>query len=165
MRWPIGQVPRKIKRLLFGLRAVSTFPNARITTGMIRWAARKEYVASRRGTDPERPFTRENADTCEGEKKKRTEFAKGAGVKSEGARDAFGTVESLARSDSPESSYPTRQVGGGLTFSTAPDPAVREERLRPRSSGRVLVEASCAATESEHVDVAQREARQRTRLG
>jgi hypothetical protein len=75
-----------------------------------------------------------------------------------GARKRLGTrlpaLESLARSDGPETSYPTCQIGGRLTFSTAPDPAVREERLRPRSGGGVLVEAASTVTGSGHVDLA-----------
>lgn len=88
------------------------------------------------------------------ERRKEQVCRKGAEGNSEGFGTRLPALETLARSDGPEASYPTCQIGGRLTFSTAPDPAVREERLRPRSGGGVLVEAASTVTGSGHVDLA-----------
>ena len=161
---PIAQVARKIKLEAFVWPpAVSTFPHR---LGHDSKSFQNVYVASRREGRPRRTVHERNADTCYGEKKRTSLRRKGTEGNSGRAGEAFAALEALARSDGTETSYPTCQVGGRLTFSTTPDPAVREERLRPWTGSGILVEAAAAVTGSGHVGVAKREARQgRTKLG
>lgn len=150
------------RRLLFGLRLSRL---SRIVSGMIPRAFRMYMLQVEERADPEGPFTREMR--IHARERRRTSLRrKGTEGNSGGAGEAFAASETLARSDGTETSYPTCQVGGRLTFSTTPDPAVREERLRPWTGSGILVEAAAAVTGSGNVGVAKREARQgRTKLG